>query len=111
MEGQKMAAPADRIEKNRLRNRPGVFNRNRKDDRVYQRKHAEQWLKEVSMGGRMILLGDRSIWEIPSKNMGDTVVWHLASKISVIDGDDPAYPYKLINKACNEAVDARFLGI
>lgn len=73
-------------------------------------KDCGNWLKEVVKGGRIIILGDESMWEVPTISMGDTCTWHLVSPISVLYGDNPSYPYKLVNTDNNEIVDAKYLG-
>ena len=68
------------------------------------------WLKEVQKGGRVIILDDESIWEISPSQAGDTCTWDLVSGISVSTGENPAFPFRLINTGIEESVDARHLG-
>ena len=68
------------------------------------------WLKEVQKGGRVIILGDESIWEIAPSHAGDTCTWDLVSGIAISDGGNPAFPIRLINTGIGESVDARHLG-
>ena len=69
------------------------------------------WLKEVKEGGRVIILDDESIWEIPPSQAGDTCTWDLVSGISISTGKNPAFPFRLINTGIDEGVDARHRGI
>ena len=68
------------------------------------------WLKEVQKGGRVLILDDESVWEVPPYHAGDTCTWDLVSGISIADSDDPAFPFRLINKGLDESVDARRRG-
>lgn len=68
------------------------------------------WLKEVQKGGRVIILDDESIWEIPPSYAGDTCTWDLVSGIVISDGENPEFPFQLINTGIGESVDARHLG-
>lgn len=68
------------------------------------------WLKEVKKGGRVVILDDESIWEVAPWQAGDTCTWDLVSGISISDGDDPAFPFRLFNKGLDESVDARRRG-
>ena len=67
------------------------------------------WLKEVQKGGRVVILDDESVWEIAPSNAGDTCTWDLVSGISIHDGKDPAFPYRLANTVMGESVSARQL--
>lgn len=68
------------------------------------------WISEVKEGGEIIVLEDGSRWEIHPINIVETCIWLPISDITVADGDDPSYPYKLINNDDNEVVDAKYLG-
>ena len=68
------------------------------------------WLKEVQKGGRVIVLDDESIWEIAPPHAGDICTWDLVSGIAVSNGEDPAFPFRLLNTGIGESVDARHLG-
>ena len=68
------------------------------------------WLKEVQKGGRVIILDDESTWEISPSQAGDTCTWDLVSGIAVSDGENPSFPFRLINTGIEESVDARHLG-
>ena len=77
---------------------------------MYALKENGYWLKEVARGGRIIILGDESRWEVAPLFMGDTCTWHLVSGITVLDGDNPSYPFKLMNTNNKDIVDAKYLG-
>lgn len=68
-----------------------------------------RWLREVMHGGRVIVLGDNSTWEVAPKNVEDTWFWDLVSRIDVTVGDNPSYPYKLLNRDNNEIIEAKLL--
>ena len=68
------------------------------------------WLKEVQKGGRIIILGDESIWEVSPSQAGDICTWDLVTGIAISDGNDPAFPHRLDNTGMGESVDARYLG-
>lgn len=68
------------------------------------------WIGEVKDGGKIVVLEDGSRWGIHPINIVETCIWLPVSDITVEDGDDPSYPYKLINTDDDEAVDAKYLG-
>lgn len=63
------------------------------------------WVKEVIDDGAMILLEDSSLWEISALERTETMLWLALDDITVIESDDPVYPYKLING--REVVNAK----
>jgi hypothetical protein len=68
-------------------------------------------LREVAKGGRIVVLGDKSMWEISPDSRQNTWFWNLTSKIAVSSSDNPSYPYRLVNQDKNDAIEGRFLGV
>lgn len=69
------------------------------------------FLKEIRFGGRRIILGDQSVWEISPRHRENTWFWNLAERIEVFNGNDPAYPFRLINLDHFDMIDAQFVGV
>ena len=59
--------------------------------------------------GYMIKLEDGSVWEISPTDQADTSIWLATEEITVVEGDDPSYPYKLINTHTEEVAEAKLL--
>lgn len=73
------------------------------------RKNAK-WLMEVAQGGRVVVLGDKSMWKVSPDGRQNTWFWKLASSIAVFNSDNPLYPIRLINEDKNDAIDGKFIG-
>lgn len=67
------------------------------------------WITEVMAGGEVIKLQDGSLWQVAPMDRIDSSLWLPTTNITVIQGDDPSYPYKLINTEDSETVEARLL--
>jgi len=67
------------------------------------------WIESVMDDGSLIKLEDDSLWQISPFDTIDSQLWLAVSDITVIDGDDPFYPYKLVNTDDNEVVNARLI--
>jgi hypothetical protein len=65
------------------------------------------WIDEVMDDGNLIKLEDDSLWRVSPIDAIDSALWLPVTDITVIESDDPAYPYKLVNKDDNEVVNAR----
>ena len=76
---------------------------------IYAMTGDGHWIKEVKEGGKIIILEDVSRWEVSPINIVETCMWLPMTDITVEDGDDPSYPYKLINTEDKEEVDANYL--
>ena len=59
--------------------------------------------------GGIIKLEDGSIWQVSPLDMIDSALGLPVSEITVIEGHDPSYPYKLVNKDDKEVVNAKLL--
>jgi hypothetical protein len=59
--------------------------------------------------GNLIKLNDGSLWQVSPYDAADSGVWTSATEITVIDGNDPNYPYKLVNTDDNETVNAKLI--
>jgi len=60
-------------------------------------------------GGKIIKLEDGSLWSVEPLDRIDSALWLSLDNITVIEGDDLKYPYKLVNTDENEVVNARKL--
>ena len=59
--------------------------------------------------GSLIKLEDGSLWLISPIDRVDTSIWLVTEAITVIVGDNPVYPYKLINTDTEEVAEAKLL--
>jgi cell division protein FtsB len=66
-----------------------------------------EYIKSKSDDGSLIVLSDGSAWEVSSLSQIDTALWLELTDVTIIDGDDPSYPYKMINKDDNEVADVK----
>jgi hypothetical protein len=67
------------------------------------------WIESVMDDGNIIKLEDGSLWQVEPLGQIDSALWLELDNITVIEGDDPEYKCKLINKDENEVVDAKQL--
>jgi len=67
------------------------------------------WVTGVMDNGALVKLQDGSLWQVAPIGRVDSNLWLPTTDITVINGDDPSYPYKLINTEDNETVDARLV--
>ena len=67
------------------------------------------WIERVMDGGKIIKLEDGSLWSVEPLDRIDSALWLSLDNITVIEGDDLKYPYKLVNTDENEVVNARKL--
>jgi hypothetical protein len=57
--------------------------------------------------GNLVKLEDGSLWQVEPIDVVDSALWLALDNITVIEGDDPGYTYKLINTDENEIVNAK----
>jgi len=77
---------------------------------VYYDTGSGHWIDDVSDDGSVITLEDGSHWLISPLDQVDTQIWLAVDEITVVDGDDPSYPYKLVNTDEGETAEAQFIG-
>jgi hypothetical protein len=68
------------------------------------------WVRKKLDGGQMVVLEDGSLWGVNPLNRIDTMLWLPVQKITVLEGDNPLYPYKLVNADAGDVVEAEYLG-
>ena len=78
--------------------------------RLYSGVGGGHWVNKTSNSGGVVVLEDRSLWEISTIDRIDTMLWLITEEITVLEGDNPVYPYKLINTDTGDKVDAKYLG-
>ena len=76
-------------------------------DRPDSTDRIQQKLNAVTDDGKLVKLGDGSVWEVAPPNESETRLWLRMAEVSVVEGDNPAYPYRLYNADDNAMVDAR----
>jgi hypothetical protein len=67
------------------------------------------WIEETSSDGSIIKLADGSIWRVSYMDQINTALWLPITDVTVIEGDDPSFPYKIINKDDGEVANVRLL--
>jgi hypothetical protein len=67
------------------------------------------WIDEVMADGEVIKLEDGSLWKVSPIDTVDSQVWLPVTSITVIEGDDPEFTYKLVNTDDNEIINARLI--
>ena len=65
------------------------------------------WIEKVLDDGSIIKLEDNSLWQVDPLDKIDSALWLPLDNITVIEGDDPTYPYKLVNTDDNHLVDVK----
>jgi hypothetical protein len=65
------------------------------------------WISGIDSEGAMIMLEDRTIWEVSPVDRINSSLWLRTSSITITEGNNPKYPYKLINTNDRETVDAK----
>lgn len=65
------------------------------------------WVKKVLDDGKIIELEDSSFWLVDPLDRIDSALWLSLDNITVIEGDDPGYPYKLVNTNDKHLVNAK----
>ena len=68
------------------------------------------WISDVSDGGNVVRLEDGSTWLIEEYDRSDTQIWLVVDSITVLNGGDPGYPYRLVNTDEGEVAHAKYLG-
>ncbi len=61
----------------------------------------------VLSGGSLVKLSDGSVWEISPSDVNKTSVWLIPFPIEIKSGNDPDYPFLLINENTGDSVRAR----
>lgn len=65
------------------------------------------WVKKVLDGRKIIELEDGSLWQVDPLDRIDSALWLPLDNITVIEGDDPGYPYKIVNTDDNHLVNVK----
>jgi len=76
---------------------------------VYTGMGSGHWILENVNGGELIKLEDRSLWEISPIDRIYSMLWLPVSKITVIESQNPLYPYVLINGSDGKKVEAKLI--
>ncbi len=70
------------------------------------------YVSQLTDGGKFILLEDQSLWEVDSFDEWEVHLWQHVDEIRVVQsfgGDNPYYPYTLINLRRGGSVEAKLL--
>ncbi len=66
-------------------------------------------ISEIIDGGNRIILSDGSKWDVDPIDSDKSSGWIEPAEISVTNGDNIKYPYKIFNKWTNDSVNARIV--
>jgi hypothetical protein len=72
---------------------------------------SSHWIKDKIDDGKIIQLEDGSLWQVSLLDAIDSALWLRLDNITVIEGNTPGYPYKLVNSDKNELVDVKPLKV
>jgi hypothetical protein len=64
----------------------------------------ETFLKAQTGGGAVLILGDRSVWEVSAAHRSESEDWQPGDKITIMESKD-----SLFNVTHGESVDARLI--
>jgi hypothetical protein len=64
-------------------------------------------IKAIIDHGKYLELQDKSFWEISAADRSDSGLWVSNSRITIIESDEPGYPYKLVNTDDKGVVNAK----
>lgn len=78
------------------------------NQKVYSDTGSGHWISK-NTDGIYIKLEDGSLWEVSSFDRIDSRLWLAIDDITVIESDNPYYPYTLINTDEGEEADAKLL--
>jgi len=76
-------------------------------DRAPGVRSSGHWISGIHNEGAVIVLEDRTIWEIAPLDRINSFLWLPATSITITESNNPIYPYKLINANDRETVDAK----
>jgi hypothetical protein len=79
-------------------------------ERTYRGVAKVHSIASESLDGSVIVLEDGSRWLVSPIGTYTTVLWRLADQLTVLSGNDPGYPYQLIDARDGSSSSARFLG-
>jgi len=71
---------------------------------------ADEFIHEVSSNGALITLSDGSIWVVSPIERIATALWLPVTDVRITAGDDPSYPYKMVNKDDGEVANVQLVG-
>ncbi len=75
----------------------------------YAGLNVEHWIKAVVERGQTIQLDDGSLWQINPFNKIDAILWMGVERVTVIESNNPLYPYKLVNTDSKSAAEAKLI--
>ncbi len=74
-------------------------------ENVQQRE--EITVEENLHGGKILVLSNRTSWEIAPQDLSTSQTWILPVPLKVEKSNNPTYPYRIINTNSNTSVLAR----
>jgi len=78
--------------------------------RAYRGTTKVHSIASESLDGSVIVLEDGSRWLVSPIGTYTTVLWRLTDRITALPGNDPGYPYQLVDARDGSSSSARFLG-
>lgn len=83
-----------------------------RQDKAYAGVGPGHWVKKVIDRGNMVLLEDRSLWEVTAVDRINTMLWLPITSITVAEARVPVgdFKYVLINTDDGETAQVKYLG-
>jgi hypothetical protein len=70
-------------------------------------KTSEYWIKQVEDDGKIIILNTGHVLLVDPVDAVYSMGWLPASRVIVLQGDNPVYPYKIVDLDDHETVNAK----
>jgi hypothetical protein len=67
------------------------------------------WIAEVIRDGSILQLEDGSLWEVSPLDRIYTAIWLPISEVVIVEGDDPLYPFRIVNTDDREVANVRMI--
>jgi len=69
----------------------------------------DHWVSKNIDSGRFIKLEDGSLWQISPIDRINTMLWLVVDEITVVESNNPLYPFKLINTDNGDTAEAKLV--
>ena len=70
-------------------------------------KASDYWIQQIKDRGRIIILNTGDVLQVDPADSLYSMLWLPAQRADVLQGDEPAYPYKIVDLDENETVNAK----
>ena len=70
-------------------------------------KASDYWIQQIKDRGRIIILNTGDVLQVDPADTLYSMLWLPAQRVDVLQGDEPVYPYKIVDLDENETVSAK----